>query len=294
MFLSSFCPKPLIGVLVAFLLLWVPCTFSFISLFIAFIFSSICDHTQPFLWASWLPVFWTVHLIGWLSLRHLVVFFLELWSVFSFGPFFLSWCTCYIKGWNLRCSPGWGNPSHCVVKLYVGEGQRWNSATCSAHCNFQSLFLLPTSKLGHSGADSPGRWVCVYSRTLWVSPMNSPMRFLNPHRFFQSEVLRLYFPTLGPWVAQSVSLPSCSSWFISTQMWDRPLLQLPLTCSSSHSLATSPLCPGCLAPPLLLVWMYVSSLTPWLLDFHTVRFPGSSGWFLFLNLLFFFWLCEEA
>ena len=41
--------------------------------------------------------------------------------------------------------------------------------------------------------------------------------------------------------------------------------------------------------------MNVSSLTPWLLDFHTVQFSGSSGCFLFLNwLLSFFWLCEEA
>ena len=40
----------------------------------------------------------------------------------------------------------------------------------------QSLPLLPTSKLRPSGADSPGRWVCVHSRTLWVSPMNSPVR----------------------------------------------------------------------------------------------------------------------
>ena len=39
--------------------------------------------------------------------------------------------------------------------------------------------------------------------------------------------------------------------------------------------------------------MNVSSLTPWLLDFYTVQFSGSSGYFLFLNLLSFFWLCEE-
>ena len=53
--------------------------------------------------------------------------------------------------------------------------------------------------------------------------------------------------------------------------------------------------PGCLSPPILPGWMNVSSLTPWLLDFHTVRFSGSSGWFLFLNwLLSFFCLCEEA
>ena len=41
--------------------------------------------------------------------------------------------------------------------------------------------------------------------------------------------------------------------------------------------------PGCLSLPLLLVWMNVSSLSPWLSDFHTVRFSVSSGCFLFLN-----------
>ena len=36
-------------------------------------------------------------------------------------------------------------------------------------------------------------------------------------------------------------------------------------------------------------------LTPWLLDFYTVWFSGSSSYFLFLNLLLsFFWLCKEA
>ena len=51
---------------------------------------------------------------------------------------------------------------------------------------------------------------------------------LNPHKFFQSEVLRLYFLALEPWVVWSVWLPSCSSWFIHMQMWDHPLHQ-PLT-----------------------------------------------------------------
>ena len=41
--------------------------------------------------------------------------------------------------------------------------------------------------------------------------------------------------------------------------------------------------------------MNVSYLTFWLLDFHTVWYPGSSGYFLLLNLLlFFFRLCKEA
>ena len=62
----------------------------------------------------------------------------------------------------------------------------------------------------------------------------------NTHRFFQSQVLRLYFPTLEPWVTQSVSLPSCSSQFILMQIWDYLLHQpppgrvhQPLPCSDS-------------------------------------------------------------
>ena len=53
--------------------------------------------------------------------------------------------------------------------------------------------------------------------------------------------------------------------------------------STNHRPAASPLCPGCPTLPLLPVWMNVSSLSPWLLDFHTVQFYVSSGWFLFLN-----------
>ena len=63
----------------------------------------------------------------------------------------------------------------------------------------------------------------------------------NPHRFLQSEVLRLYFPALEPCVVRSVSLPSCSSQFFHTQMWNCllhqlppcPVLQLPPCCESS-------------------------------------------------------------
>ena len=56
---------------------------------------------------------------------------------------------------------------------------------------------------------------------------------LKPQRFFQSEVLRLHFPTLEPWVLWSVSLRRCSSGFICTQIWDRPVCQLPPCCVPS-------------------------------------------------------------
>ena len=74
---------------------------------------------------------------------------------------------------------------------------------------------------------------------------------------------------------------------------------LPVTASptrsASHCLAAHPLCPSCLSPSLLPVWMNVSSLTPWLSDCHTAQFSSSSGCFFFFNgLLPFFWLCKEA
>ena len=53
--------------------------------------------------------------------------------------------------------------------------------------------------------------------------------------------------------------------------------------AASRHLAVSPLCPGSPSTPLLPVWMNVSSLSPWLLDFHTVQFSVSPACFLFLN-----------
>ena len=51
----------------------------------------------------------------------------------------------------------------------------------------------------------PNVWVCVCSRSLWVSPMNSPVRLgvspaaaSTPTGVFNKR-LRLYFPELEPW-----------------------------------------------------------------------------------------------
>ena len=57
----------------------------------------------------------------------------------------------------------------------------------------------------------------------------------------------------------------------------------PFLPPSASCLAASPLCPSCRSLPLLLVWMNVFSLSPWLLDFHGIRFSMSSGCFLFSN-----------
>ena len=95
--------------------------------------------------------------------------------------------------------------------------------------------------------------------------------------------LRLYFPELELCGARSVT------WSTSCCLADQlqPGLSRSTTChlagSASHCLAASPFRPGCPSPPLLLVWMNVSSLSPWLSDFHAVRFSVNSGCFLFLN-----------
>ena len=174
-----------------------------------------------------------------------------------------------------------------------GRGLRGDNAACLTLCWLSVTSSTTQKQIRSFWCWFPGGWIFVCSRTLWVSPTNYPVRLwvsptgTTPTGFFQLEVLRLYFSMLESWVVWSVLFPSCCFWFICTQMWDCLLHQL----QPFHE-SFLPICPS---PPLLLVWMNFSSLTPWLLDFHTVRFSGSSGWFLFLNLLLsFFWLCEEA
>ena len=127
----------------------------------------------------------------------------------------------------------------------------------------------------------PSVWVCVCSRTLWVSPTNSPVRpeFLpllpQPPQVFSISGLRLYFPVLAPWIVCVTGSASCSLACPAPHLPPHWVLQPPLCRESSP--------PSCASPPLLLGWVSVSSLTPWLSDFHTVRFSVSSGCFMFLN-----------
>ena len=106
--------------------------------------------------------------------------------------------------------------------------------------------------------------------------------------------MRLYFTTLEPWVVQSVWVPSCSSWFMCTQMWDCPLLQLlphPVLQPPSFQESSPPWLPLPVPPTGLNEYFFFNSLV--------VGLPYSSifwkFWlFFFLNLLLSFWLCEEA
>ena len=81
----------------------------------------------------------------------------------------------------------------------------------------------------------------------------------------------------------SQGLPATTLWGLPAAAWPAHSTIRLLAGSARCCLASSPLRPCCRSPRLLLVWMNVSSLSPWLSDFHTVRFSVSSGCFLFLN-----------
>ena len=69
----------------------------------------------------------------------------------------------------------------------------------------------------------------------------------------------------------------------SAAAWTNPLHNKPPSWVHQPPFCHHSSLPSCVSLPLLPVWMNVSSLTPWLLDFHTLRFSVSSGCFLFLN-----------
>ena len=130
--------------------------------------------------------------------------------------------------------------------------------------------------------------------------MNSPVRLevfppaTTPKDFYSQKFWGFLYPHWNPGLHVlshstfvPTSLPTCKCGIPSP-----PATILPTQSSSCH-LTMHPFCPGYPSRPLLPVWMNVS-LTPWLSDFHIVKFSGSSGYCLFLNLLLSVWLWEEA
>ena len=206
MFISSFCSKLLIWVPVYFPALLVPCTFSFISFCLPSLhFFLFWYHTQPFLWAFWLPVFWTLHLIGWLSPPYLVLF-LGFCSVLSCGPsFFVLVHRLCCKWWNLRYSPGWSNPLCCIVVLYGGQGQRRNKAACCILFPLSVTSPATHKQIGPFWCWFPNVWVCVCSRILLAPPVDSPERLrvspatITPTSFYSQIFWGLNCPFFNCW-----------------------------------------------------------------------------------------------
>ena len=163
----------------------------------------------------------------------------------------------------------------------------------------QSYPPSPTIKLGPSGADS---WVGgpVYA----LGPCGSPQwtllwcwEFLplpQPPQVFSVRDLETSFPHTGTlgcafylapqlflqvYLHVNVGLPSLQA----TSSSGPPAALLPQVLSTQLPVSTPP------------TNLDVSSLTPWLSNFHTVQFSHTSGCFLSLYfLLSFFWLCKKA
>ena len=164
-------------------------------------------------------------------------------------------------------------------------------AVASLSAGPQSFPLLPTIKLGPCGTASWVGGLCTFwdpvglSNELSCEAGSFSRCHLNPQEVF-SQWFEGYFLSLGPWVAWSISLPSCSSRFICAQMWDHWVLQLP-PCHES--------CPPQLpvsAPPTGLdeCFFFISLVIE--LPYSWI-FCQFSLFFVF-KLLSFFWLCEET
>ena len=170
--------------------------------------------------------------------------------------FFWSLHACYtVRGGALGV--------HQVAELWCcmwERGSRGNNATCSGLRQFSVTSPATHNQIGPFWCWFP-RWVSLHtfkdpaglSSELSCEAGSFSHCCLNPNRCFQLEALRLYFPVLEPWVVQSVSLPSCSSRFTCMQMWAHPGPPSPPCLESSP--------PWLPSPPLLPLWMNVSSLT---------------------------------
>ena len=173
--------------------------------------------------------------------------------------------------------------------LYVGEGS--DGAHCYGACSTLCWFSVTPStthkQIGPFWCCFLSGWVCVGSRTLWVSPMNSlvrqgvsPAAASTPTGIFNQwfEALFPHTGTLGCMVCHLVHqlLPHRPAAALPALLHNMPLLWVhqPPPCLESSL-------PSCPSLPLLPVWMNVSSLSPWLSDFHTVQFSVSSGCFCF-------------
>ena len=133
---------------------------------------------------------------------------------------------------------------------------------------FQSLPPLSTSKLGSSGADyQVGGFVyilgpCGSLQQTLLSGWEFLLLLPHPPQVFSVRGFDALFPSAGTLGCTVCLAPQFFLPVICTRMWDRPICQLLPGRESSL--------PNCPSPPLLQVWMNVSSLTPWLSDFHTV------------------------
>ena len=171
-----------------------------------------------------------------------------------------------------------------------------SNGTCSTLCRFSVTSPATHNQIGPFWCCFLGGWACARSRPLWVSPTNSPVRLgvspgvaSIPTGIFNQRFEAL-FPGAGAlgWVVCLApppflpvylcanvgpqGLPVTTLWGLLAAAWPTPFHNPPPHCvlqpPPCHKF--SPPSTRCPSPPLLPVWMNVSSLSPWLSDFHTV------------------------
>ena len=173
------------------------------------------------------------------------------------------------------------------MALYVGEGSERGQCCCLTAGGLFST--CPASSRLHDwhpssccpGGDSQGGWICEHSRTC------------GPFKWTLLRDPQFLLPPQPPLVLTARSYETLFPGTRALQVWPgahspgilnvgQPALLAAATASAPpcHYHTTSSL-PQLSTLPFLPVWMNVSSLNPWLSDFHTSWFSGSSGCFLF-------------
>ena len=169
-----------------------------------------------------------------------------------------------------------------------GRGPIGSSGACSTLCRFSVTPSANQNQIGPFWFCFLSGWACARSRPLWVSPTNSPERLgvspastSTPTGVFSQRFEALFPPHWNSGLLCHLVHPLLPCWPVAA--WPAPLHNPPpcwVRQPPSGQESSPPCCPS---PPLLPVWMNVSSLSPWLLDFHTVQFSVSSGCFLSFN-----------
>ena len=72
--------------------------------------------------------------------------------------------------------PGQGNAGRCAVMLYVGEGPRGSSGTCSTLHQISVTPSATHNQIGPLWCWFLSGWACARPRPLWFSPTTSPVR----------------------------------------------------------------------------------------------------------------------
>ena len=180
---------------------------------------------------------------------------------FIWAFFFWSRYACYVvRGRALGVHQGRATHITALWCCMLERGPRGNSAACSSLCQYSVTFPATHNQTGPFWCWFLDGWACVRSRTLWVSPADSPVRLgvsptatSIPTGVFSQRFLRLYFSTLKTWVARSVSLPIVPPSLSSCKYGTDCSISHHLTHSSPHPRWATTL------PQVLSTWLPMSS-----------------------------------